>query len=230
MADIETLATILDHEFEQPDILGHALTHSSIAAGTSHDAGSNERLEFLGDRVLGLIIADLLLTRFPEEAEGDIARRHTALVRKEALARVARSINLGRFIDLSQGEADMGGRENDATLANCCEAVIAALYRDGGLGAAARFIRGHWEAMVEETPDPPKDAKTALQEWAQAQGLALPKYREVNREGPSHAPLFTIAIDVVGLPPVTATGTSKRSAEQRAAQTLLDKVFDAGLT
>jgi ribonuclease-3 len=180
-------------------------------------------LEFLGDRVLGLIVAEMLLETFPDEDEGMIARRHAALVRAEALTRVARDVGLGGALRLK------GERPNPAILADACEAVIGALYLDGGLDAASRFVRQAWQELLAETPAPPKDAKTELQEWAQGRALPLPSYREIGREGPAHAPVFTVEVDVTGLPPIRAQGASKRTAEQRAAEQMLVKVKDVKL-
>ena len=214
------LQHVLGHEFEETNLLDRALTHASAGGGRQ----SNERLEFLGDRVLGLVVADMLLQRFADEDEGAIAKRHTALVRREALARVARSIELGAALQLSKGEEDNGGRSNPAILADACEAVIAALYRDGGLEAARRFIAEYWTPLLEETETPPRDDKTALQEWAQGRGLPLPSYTEVDRQGPAHEPVFVIEAAVSGFPAVRADGASKRQAEQKAAAVLLEKV------
>ncbi len=217
----------IGHGFAQPQLLERALTHASAAGGPEPSPRTNERLEFLGDRVLGLVIAEMLLNKFPGEDEGRIAMRHSALVRREALARVAQNIDLGPHIIMARGEANSGGRHNPSLLADCCEAVIAALYLDGGLAAAAAFIQLHWTPMLAETPDPPKDAKTRLQEWAQGAGLALPEYQEVERSGPHHAPLFTVEASVPGFPPLGATGPSKRAAEQNAAERLLEKISHA---
>ena len=226
MADLNILSTKLGHLFDDSAILEEALTHSSLQAVQNGRSPSNERLEFLGDRVLGLVIADLLLNQFVDENEGDIARRHTALVRQEALDRVAREIGLGELLQMSDGEAESGGRQNPAILSNACEAVIAALYLDGGLAAASGFIQTFWRSIIDETPVPPKDAKSTLQEWAQGQGLDLPKYREIERDGPAHAPVFTIEVDVTGLPAVSASGNSKRAAEQNAAELLMGRIAD----
>lgn len=219
--DIETLAARLGHGFARPALLTEALTHLSA---TERRSAAYERLEFLGDRVLGLIIAETLLERFPKEREGDIAKRHVALVRREALAQVARTIRLGEHLKLSRSEADAGGRDNDALLADAMEAVIAALYLDGGLEAARRFVLRAWEAQLAVSGRPPQDAKTGLQEWAQGRGLPLPAYREVGREGPAHQPVFTVEVTVSGQDPAEGTGPSKRVAEQEAAQALLDRV------
>ena len=220
----DPLEKILERRFTRPDLLRQALTHSSAARSRSDRWVSNERMEFLGDRVLGLVAARLIYERFPDEDEGAMARRHAALVRREALARVAERIGLGDHLVMSRGEAEAGGRRNPSLLADACEAVIAALYLDGGLDAAHAFIHRHWEPLMEEESSPPQDAKTALQEWAQAHGLALPAYVETGRKGPPHAPVFTIQVSLEGLGTVTASGPSKRAAQQVAAEAMLDKV------
>ncbi|NNG05151.1 MAG: ribonuclease III, partial [Inquilinus sp.] len=180
-----------------------------------------ERLEFLGDRVLGLIVAEWLLERFPDEPEGALARRHTDLVRRETLAEIARGIELGRHLILSAGEAEYGGRENEAILADGCEAVIAARYLDGGLEAARRFVRSAFAEVIDRHLRPPLDAKTALQEWVQARGLPLPDYTTVSRSGPDHKPEFEVQVTIKGLPPAVGSGSSKRIAERRAAAAML---------
>lgn len=220
----DRLAELLGYRFSDPGLLEQALVHSSVVPGPGHRPASNERLEFLGDRVLGLVVARLLFERFAREKEGHLARRHAELVRKEALARVAERIGLGAYLHLARGEEEAGGRENPAILADACEAVIAALFLDGGLDAAGAFIRRQWLALIEEDLTPPKDSKTALQEWAQARGMALPDYRVVDQEGPAHEPLFRIEVSLEGLPPEVATGTSKRGAEQAAAGALLARL------
>lgn len=216
----------LGHLFRDEDLLRLALTHAS--QGGSGADNSNERLEFLGDRVLGLVIAELVFEEFPSEPEGALARRHTALVCGEALARVAGNIGLGDCLVLSDGEDGAGGRENPSILADAMEAIIAALYIDGGLDAAKAFIRRHWMALLNEDIRPPKDAKTRLQEWAQARGLALPAYEETNRSGPAHAPDFEITLTVDGLPAQSAKATSKRAGEKKAAELMLSVIEQNG--
>ena len=211
----------LGHSFARPELLEEALTHASALAGPSAGRRDYERLEFLGDRVLNLVVAQLLLKRYPEEKVGQISRRHAALVREESLARVAQRIGLAEFVRLSRGEEDAKGRVNPAILADCCEAVIAALYLDGGAIAAERFIVGQWGPMMNEALKPPKDAKTALQEWCQSRGLPLPAYELVGVAGPDHDPVFTVAATVRGLPRTSAEGRSKRAAEQVAAEHIL---------
>lgn len=209
----------LGHRFADPALLARALTHRSQAATP---ADSNERLEFLGDRVLGLLIADLLCTRFADETEGALAKRLVALVRAETLADVAREIDLGEALRIDRGGEEQGARDNPTLLSDACEAVIAALYLDGGLEAARGFVLRYWDKRLAAIDEPPKDAKTALQEWAQGRGLPLPVYEITDRGGPDHAPVFTVRVSVRGLDPATAEGPSKRVAEQKAAARLLD--------
>ncbi|MCP5364686.1 MAG: ribonuclease III [Hyphomicrobiales bacterium] len=219
--DFARLEETIGYTFNVPDLLIEALNHSSATGATKSGLRSYERLEFLGDRVLGLVIAQELHDRFPDETVGDLARRHAMLVRRDALDRVARVICLPDFVRMSRGEEDSGGRENPALLADACEALIAAIYLDGGLDAAAAFITRRWLEMIEGHVTPPRDPKTALQEWLQARGLLPPGYREVERTGPAHAPTFRVEVTACGYAPVQATGPSKRSAERAAAQILL---------
>lgn len=220
-ADLAGLEAALGHRFRDRALLVQALTHASAAASRGQ---SNERLEFLGDRVLGLVVAALLLKTFPDEDEGQIAYRFSALVASPTLARVAGEIGLAPHVRLSDSERAAGGGDNPTLLANCCEAVIAAVFLDGGLDPARALVRRHWRPLIEETASPPKDAKTMLQEWAQAQGLALPQYRVSGRTGPAHAPLFLVEVRVEDRPPVQAQGASKRAAEQSAAALMLRRI------
>jgi len=226
------LAKIIGYEFVRRELLLEALTHpSALAAERRRDRRRKlvkrgyERLEFLGDRVLGLVVADLLWRRFEDEPEGDLTRRHTHLVRREALARVAEAIELGPHLVLSRAEAAAGAAGNPGILADACEALIAAIFVDGGFAAASSFVRRFWEPLIDEMEEPPRDPKTALQEWAQARGLALPAYELVSTSGPDHSPLFTVAASVAGGDRATATASSKRLAEARAAATLLDRLI-----
>jgi ribonuclease-3 len=202
------------------------LTHASAAR---RGRAGYERLEFLGDRVLGLIVAEALLERFPAEREGDIAKRHAQLVRRDSLAQVARALGLGRHLILSRGEEEAGARDNPGVLADALEAVIAALYLDAGLDAARRFVLAHWAPLMEADQRPPRDPKTALQEWAQGRGMARPVYTELACSGPPHAPVFTVEARLEGVEPVEATGRSKREAEQGAASGLLARLGVAGV-
>ena len=220
--ELTRLARSLDHEFRDLSLLERAVTHRSASGPLQGQ--DYERLEFLGDRVLGIVVAELLFQRFVTEPEGALARRHAALVRSEALSEVAGEIGLGDYLILAKGEEEAGERRNPALLANACEAVIAALYLDGGLEAARSFILRHWASMAERVSGPPRDNKTALQEWAQARGLTLPHYREAAREGPAHEPVFTIEVSVAGEEPAEGRGKSKRRAEQEAAGVLLRRL------
>ncbi|MEO0036695.1 MAG: RNase [Pseudomonadota bacterium] len=222
------LSAALGHRFVHPDLLTQALTHPGVDHGRRGRGRQPdyERLEFLGDRVLGLVVADMLFRRYPDEAEGALARRFTALVRREAVARVAERIGLGPHLAMARGDEEAGGRSNQGILADACEAVIGALFADAGYEVAAVFVRGQWSELMEETAAPPKDAKTALQEWAQGRGRALPVYRVVGAEGPPHDPVFEVAVAVAGLAEASGRGPSKRVAEQAAAAALLKKVME----
>ena len=232
----EQLADTFGHRFRQPELLREALTHPSASAPSGKSASARsarprpsrqrgyERLEFLGDRVLGLVVADLLYAAYPQEDEGALAKRLAVLARKDTLARVATAAALGDHLVLSRAESQSGGRRNPTLLADACEAVIGALYLDGGLDAAAGFIRRYWQPAMTAELEPPQDAKTALQEWAQGAGLPLPVYRTVRTEGPPHEPLFAVEVAVQDQPAVTASGRTKRTAEQAAAAALLDRL------
>jgi ribonuclease-3 len=216
----EGLEASLGYHFSNNDLLTQALTHR----GAAHNgAPSNERLEFLGDRVLGLVIAGLLVRCFPEAEEGELSRRLTALVRRDALAKVARQIGLAQRIYLAPSDAKTG-RENPGLLADACEAVIGAMFLDGGLGAARTFIEAAWAPMLDNSEGAVRDAKTRLQEWAQARGRAIPLYEIAEREGPAHAPKFVVVVKVEGESEARGEGTSKRAAEQVAALALLERM------
>lgn len=213
---LETLQSRINHRFADIKRLEKAVTHSS-AGGTYN----YERLEFLGDRVVGLALAETLFTLFPDEKEGDMAKRHAALVQGKTLAKIAREIGLGDMMQLSDAERAAGGANNDNILADGLEAVIGAVYMDAGFDACARVIAHLWGDRVQTMRRPPQDAKTALQEWAQARGLSLPAYELVGRSGPDHAPIFEIKVTVGDYPPWAAKGTSRRAAEKLAAAMLL---------
>jgi ribonuclease-3 len=213
------LEAVLGHDFVDQNLLAEALTHSSH--GPAIRKPTYERLEFLGDRVLGLVVAEMLLNHFPGEEEGALARRHSALVMGETLARIGGGIGLSAHVIMSRGEDEAGGRNKPNLLADVLEAVIAALYLDGGLEVAAEFIKKHWRPLMDGTPTPPQDAKTALQEWVQGQGKPLPDYELMSRTGPDHVPLFTVRARAADAQPETATGPSKRAAEQAAAKAVL---------
>ncbi|MCY4481112.1 MAG: ribonuclease III [Rhodospirillales bacterium] len=220
----ESLEEALGYRFASTALLALALRHPSAGA----KAGSNQRLEFLGDRVLGMVVAAMLYEAFPREAEGALSQRYSSLVRRETLAGVARSLALGDRLTLGRSEGAAGGRDNPANLADACEAVIGALYIDGGLEAAERFIRRHWTPAMNADPEPPRDPKTRLQEWTQSRALGLPVYRTLSSSGPAHSPLFEVEAEVTGLGKAVATGATKRAAEQGAAGALLARINDPG--
>jgi ribonuclease-3 len=224
--DIEGLEDALGHRFSDRALLHAALRHSSLAPAKAVKRGGDhfERLEFLGDRVVALVVADLLLTRFPSESEGDLASRHAALVSRRTLAEIADEIALGGKLRLTRGEDGTGGRSKPTVLADSLEALIGAIYRDGGLDPARAFVAKLYAARFEEAGTPPRDPKTALQEWAQARGLPLPVYRTVKTEGPAHQPRFEIEVRVDGFEPAVAGGTSKQNAERAAAAALLQAI------
>lgn len=215
-----TVEARLGRKFRKPALLEEALTHSS--AGDGRDARmNNERQEFLGDRVLGLVVAERLYRDFAHEGENGLAPRLNALVNRSACARAARRAKLGEAMVLSRSEEAGGGREKETILADACEAVIAALYLDGGLKAAREFIEKYWEEEFAAVITPPQDAKTVLQEWAAATKRGSPKYEVLDRAGPDHAPRFKVEASVQGCPPAQGEGGSKREAERAAALALL---------
>lgn len=211
---------LLGYEFRDRQLLERALSHSSLRKSKSDP--SYERLEFLGDRVLGLVIAELLLNQFPKASEGQLGPRLAMLVSGQTLAEVARSIGLGTHILMSESERAAGTSDRKSVLADCCEAVIGAIYLDGGLEAAAAFVRRNWQSRLRE--ERPRVAKTDLQEWLLGRGRPLPQYSVISREGPAHKPLFTVELVVEGEEPVRATGISKRAAESKAAAEMLDRL------
>jgi ribonuclease-3 len=218
------LADILGHPFSRPALLTEALTHRSAVSAKAAERYGYERLEFLGDRVLGLIIASLLFKHYPAESEGQLARRFNALVQGETLATVSESIGIGDYLILAPSEEQAGGRANRSLLADACEAVIAALYLDGGLPAAEQFIARYWLPLLTAKARPRRDAKTRLQEWAQSRGLPLPIYQTIGREGPAHSPRFAVRVSVEGMGEAEGRGGSKRVAEQHAAGELLARL------
>jgi ribonuclease-3 len=216
----EPFEAILGHAFKRPDLLREALTHRSAAQGKGRKHASNERLEFIGDRVLGLTMAEWLAERFPREQEGELGRRLAYLVSQPVLATVAETAGLAAALSVSPGEAKAGVAKRATVLADALEAALGALYLDGGLDVARNFVRRAWNDAMTIQADPPKDAKTALQEWAQKRGKDLPMYEVTAQSGPPHAPEFTVTV-TVGLSEAHGTGSNKRAAEQRAAESLL---------
>jgi ribonuclease-3 len=222
-ADLSALEQALGHSFGDRDLLVQAITHSAAGHGR---AGSvhNERLEFLGDRVLGLVMAQYLMEKFPKAPEGELTPRHAALVRREALAEVARMIDLGAYLVVAAGDAATGARNHPKFLADATEAVIAALYLDGGFAVAERFIRQNWAGQLSAVSEKPIEPKMALQEWAQGHGRPLPSYSVVRSAGAAHAPIFEVKVEVRGLEPAQAEGSSKRAAEKAAALAMLKRL------
>ena len=226
--DVAALAGKIGHRFERAELAAEALTHrgaldrqSDLKAAFPH---GNERLEFLGDRVLSLAVADLLLRLFPREPEGELARRHAALVRAETLVEIATAIGLGELIRLGDSERAQSGPIRPTILADALEALLGAVYLDVGFEASAACVQRLWGERLTSLAAAPRDPKTALQEWAQARRLPLPAYREAGREGPPHAPLVIVEVAIKGHQPAQASGGSKREAERLAAIALLERL------
>lgn len=213
------LEKAIHYKFKDRTLLETALTHSSTGEKNNY-----ERLEFLGDRVLGLAIASLLYDRFPNEKEGDLAKRLASLVQGKTLARLSAQIELGTYIKLSDSEMAAGGAQNDHILADVFEALIGALYRDGGLQPCRALIEREWQDILHIMKKPPQHPKTAVQEWAQAKGMPVPLYEIIDQSGPDHAPLFNVQMTLPGYQPVLAQGKSRAEAEKQAARLFLKKI------
>lgn len=220
-AELTDFSKTIGHTFRDPELLLRAVTHASMSSPTR---GDNQRLEFLGDRVLGLTMADALYGADKKAAEGTLAPRFNALVRKEACADVARQIDLGKVLKLGRSEMISGGRRKEALLADAMEAVIAAVYLDAGFEVARDLVLRLWGDRVHTVDADARDPKTALQEWAQARKQTPPKYVEMKREGPDHAPVFTIEVRLESGESEQAQAPSKRNAEQTAAKALLKRL------
>ncbi len=220
-SELKAFAGRIGYTFTKPELLHRAVTHSSMSSPTRDD---NQRLEFLGDRVLGLVMAEALFLADAAATEGQMAPRFNALVRKEACADVAREFDLGAVLKLGRSEMLSGGRRKEALLGDAMEAVISAVYLDGGFDAARALVLRLWGKRISQVDADARDAKTALQEWAQARKLPPPKYVEVAREGPDHAPVFTIEARLENGAVQSATANSKRQAEQAAAKVLLARL------
>jgi len=212
----------LGYRFRNEALLTRALTHASLR-GSKKVREDNERLEFVGDRVLGLAIVELLEESHPTATEGDLARHLNRLVRGETCAKVGRSLGLGDHLMLSDSEAGSGGRLKATILADAVEAVLGAIFLEAGYNKARDVVKRLWESQEVSFGPPVADAKSALQEWAQGQGLQLPNYVEVERTGPDHAPRFTAEVRIKGKAPARGEGASKRAAEQAAATALLER-------
>lgn len=213
----------IGRKFRNKALLREALTHTSVGERKGA-AVSYERMEFLGDRVLGLVIAEFLYARFPGAGENDLAPRLNALVNRDACVRAARRIGIGPMLRVSSSEDRSGGRTKDTILSDACEALIAAIYLDGGMKAAEKFILAVWAEEFDAVEVTPRDPKTALQEWAAQRRRPNPSYTVVERTGPDHAPRFVVEARVDGLEASRGTGNSKRDAEREAARALLGVV------
>jgi ribonuclease-3 len=226
--DLPALAAGIGHAFANAELAAEALTHRSALDRRPELKAAfpngNERLEFLGDRVLSLAMADFLLRRFPHEREGELARRHAALVKAGTLVEIAEEIVLWPHIRLGDSERMEGGKVKPTIVADALEALLGAVFLDAGFAAAAGCVERLWGARIGEHLSAPRDAKTTLQEWAQARRLPLPDYREVGREGPPHAPVFVLEVTIKGHPPAQGKGGNKREAERLAAIALLERL------
>jgi ribonuclease III len=221
-AAASALEKTIGYRFKDRDLLERSLTHISAVSGGNR-ANSYQRLEFLGDHVLGLIISDMLFAAFPRADEGELSRRLADLVRRESCADVARAIELGTALRIGASEANAGGRLRTAILADVCEALVGAVYLDGGYDATYKLVERLWGERMRAPVRPLRDPKTMLQEWAQARGLPTPVYREVERTGPHHDPEFRVAVTLPNREPAEGLGRSKRAAEQAAAAALLSR-------
>ncbi len=224
-AELKAFSARIGHNFERPELLVEAVTHASVSSPKRSD---NQRLEFLGDRVLGLVMSEALLEEDPEATEGQLAPRFNALVRKETCAAVAKEIELGVVLRLGRSEMLSGGRRKAALLGDATEAVIAAVYLDAGFDVARDMILRLWGNRIATVKSDARDAKTTLQEWAQARGLPPPDYEETARSGPDHAPVFEITARLASGQSAKAEAGSKRQAEQAAAKALLAQMGDVG--
>ena len=211
----------IGHKFTDPALLATAFTHVSALKSARKRGDSYQRLEFLGDHVLGLIVSDMLYRAFPNADEGELSKRLAELVRKESCADVAKSLGLLDDIKLGAVGASASARLRKSVLGDICEAVIGAVFLDGGYAAAAQFVERNWTERMRKPRRPLRDPKTVLQEWAQGKGLPTPVYREVERTGPHHDPQFRVAVDLPGLAPAEGVGGSKRAAEKVAASVMI---------
>jgi len=218
----------IGHKFADTNLLVTAMTHVSALKPSRKRGESYQRLEFLGDHVLGLIVSDMLYRSFPNADEGEMSKRLADLVRKESCADVAKSLGLADDIKLGAVGAGAGARLRKSVLGDICEAVIGAVYLDGGYQAASEFVERNWTERMKKPRQPLRDPKTVLQEWAQGKGLPTPVYREVERTGPHHDPQFRVAVDLPGLAPAEGVGGSKRAAEKVAASVMIEREGVAG--
>src|SRR5258707_4886172 len=211
----------IGHKFGDPNLLATAFTHVSALKPARNRAESYQRLEFLGDHVLGLIVSDMLYRAFPNADEGELSKRLADLVRKESCADVAKSLGLVDDIKLGQVGASASARLRKSVLGDICEAVIGAIFLDGGYGAAAQFVERNWTERMRKLRRPPRDPKTVLQEWAQSKGMPTPVYREVERTGPHHDPQFRVALELPGLAPADGLGGNKPAPDKDSASGMI---------
>lgn len=213
----------IGHSFADPNLLMQAITHVSALKSGRKRGDSYQRLEFLGDHVLGLVVSDMLYHAFPNADEGELSKRLAELVRKESCADVAKSLGLLDDIKLGSVGSSADARLRKSILGDICEAVIGAIFLDGGHAAADEFVKRNWTERMHKPRRPLRDPKTVLQEWAQGKGLPTPVYREVERTGPHHDPQFRVAVDLPGLAPAEGIGGSKRAAEKVAASVMIER-------
>jgi ribonuclease-3 len=212
------------YQFNDMNLLEEALTHPSIDQD-KETKRNYERLELLGDAVLNLIITEILYDQFPNENEGSIVKRRSVLISSNSLVTIATQIELSNYINMTKSEEKMGGKTRKSTLENALESLIGAIYLDSkNLESVKYFIKYYWSTLIDQNNLPPEDPKSALQEWAQKQGKPIPQYSLIKTEGPAHEPLFTIAVHVVGLPQISASETSKKLAEKKAAEAMLYQI------
>jgi ribonuclease-3 len=221
--DRAALEDRIGYKFADKALLERALTHISALSGGNR-ANSYQRLEFLGDHVLGLVISDMLYRAFPRGNEGELSRRLADLVRKETCADVARAMDLGPALKLGSSESNAGGRLRTTILGDACEALVGAVFLDGGYKSAEALVEKFWGERMLKPLRALRDPKTMLQEWAQARGLPTPAYQELARTGPHHKPKFSVAVVLPDRPPAEGIGSSKRAAEQAAAAAMLERV------
>jgi len=220
-AAIAAIEARVGHKFSNPELLMTAFTHVSALKTGRKRGDSYQRLEFLGDHVLGLVVSDMLYRAFPKANEGELSKRLADLVRRESCADVAKALGLVDDIKLGAVGAGASARLRKSVLGDICEAVIGAVFLDGGYAAAAQFVERNWTERMRKPRRPLRDPKTVLQEWAQGKGLPTPVYREVERTGPHHDPEFRVAVDLPGLEPAEGVGGSKRAAEKVAASVMI---------
>jgi ribonuclease III len=223
-AELSALESRLGYRFRDSALAVLALTHLSAQNSSGQGrAQSYQRLEFLGDRVLGVVIAGRLYQAFPNASEGELSMRFAKLVRRETCVEIATQWDVGPHVALGLGEARGGGRKKAAILADVCESLIGAVFVDGGFAAAEALVLSAWGDRITAGAEPARDAKTAVQEWAQSRSLSPPRYEEVERSGPAHAPHFVMRVALEGFEPEVGAASSKRAAEQAAAQAFLDR-------